>query len=329
MLTSPYSGRRAAIGFTKSTTRDTTSASVDYWVPFAAYSFNEKVTKAKDDNGLGYLESPRGADIIKRWNEGDIEFNIRDKFIGLLLLSLFGSESNAAASPQAGCGTHTFSVAESNQHQSLNIWKKTPVEALQAGNCMINSFSLKAVLDQYVRATVGFLGKQFGNDVATVTEVLENKFRPQDLSIKLASDVASLSGASAITTIRSLTLDINKNVEDYQGLGNVNPVDFVNRDFSFSLEVELALEAQTYKNLVLNNALQAASIKMTNNSVIIGTSTNPSLEFVADQLHFESFDVDDSLENIVKLTLRAEGTYHAGNARALRAILINSKTTAY
>jgi len=328
-LTSPYTGRRADIGISKEETRGTTSGSADYWLPYAAYSFNEKVLKIRDDTGLGTIETPRSSDLIKRWTEGDIEFNIYDQSIGLVLLALFGTESFSTDTPESGVGEHTFTVEASNQHQSLDIWKSTPTETLQAGNVMINSFTLAAVLDQYVRATVGIIGKQFGADSDTVSYVSQNKFRPQDVSIKLAATEAELSGASKLTTIRSFNLSVNKNVEEYQGLGSVDPVDWVNKDFEISGNFEIAVEDDTYKDLTLLNSLRAISVKLTNAGVTIGTSTHPNLEFILDQVDFDTFDIDEANENVAVLTANFVGHYSQSNSRMIRAILQNSKNAAY
>lgn len=328
-LTTPFSGRRTDIGITKEASRGTTAGSVDYWIPYAAYSFNEKILKVKDDTGLGTIETPRSSDIVKRWTEGDIEFNLRDQSIGLLLLALFGTESFSVDTPQSGVGRHTFTVAASNQHQSLSVFKKNPVETLQAGNCMVTSFALRSVLDQYVRATVGLIGKQFGNDTATVSYANENRFRPQDLTLKLAATNAELAAASAITTVRSLSLNVQKNVEDYQGLGSIDPVDFVNKDFVVSGELEIAFENDTYKDLVLLNSLRAISIKYANTNAVVGSTTRPSLEIVLDEVDFDSFDLDEANENIAILTIQFSGHYNQANSRMIRAILENSRNTAY
>lgn len=328
-LTAPFTGRRSDIGFSKEGTRGTTSASADYWIPYAAYSFNEKITKLRDSTGLGSLETPRGSDIAKKWTEGEVEFNIRDQSIGLLLLSLFGTEAVSTADPEANVGTHTYTIATSNQHQSLSVWKKNPVETLQAGNSVVTSFALNAVLDQYVRATVGLIGKQFGNDSDTVAYVAENKFRPQDLAIKLADTASALAAASAVGTIRTISLSVEKNVEDYQGLGSVNPVDFVNKDFMVSGSFEIAFENDTYKDYTLLNQLKAMSLKMTNAEATVGATTNPSLEFILDEVDFGDFAINEANENVAILTANFVGHYNTANSRMIRAILINSVNAAY
>lgn len=328
-LTQPFTGRRSDIGITKEASRGTTAGSADYWLPAAAYSFSEKVNKVRDDSGMGSIETPRSADIVKKWTEGDLEFNIYDQSIGLILLALFGSETFETDTPESDVGRHTYTVAASNQHQSLSVWKKNPVETLQAGNVMISSFGIRIVLDQYIRATASLMGNLFGNDTDTVAYVSENKFRPQDAVIKLAATEAELSGASPITTIRSLNLNVNKNVEDYQGVGSVTPVDFVNKDFLVSGDFEIAFEDDSYKDLTLLNSLRAMTLKVTNSDAIAAGTTNPSLEFILDQVDFDNFEIDEANENVAILTASFTGHYSQSNSRMIRAILENSKNAAY
>ena len=328
-LTAPYTGRRVGVGFSKEGTRGTTAASADYWIPYAAYSFYEKVAKVKDESGISKIEKPISADIVKKWTEGDIEFNVRDQSIGLILLSLFGTETFQTNIPQSGVGTHTFTVATSNQHQSLSVWRKSPVITQQAGNVMITSFQLRAVLDQYLRATVGLIGKIFGTDTGTVSYVSENRFRPQDAVIKLAATYNELSGASSIGTIRALEMSFSKNVEDYQGLGDVNPADFVNKDMQVSGNFEIVLENNTYTNMTLLNQFKAMSVKFANTGIIIGTSTNPSLEIILDEVDFDPFDIEEANENVSILRVNFTGHYNQTNSRMAQAILINGKNAAY
>lgn len=328
-LTSPYTGRRSGIGLSKESSRGVTGASVDYWLPFAAYSFNEKVQKVRDDSGFSVIETPRTADIVKAWNEGDIEFNVRDLSFGLILLNLFGTETFATNTPESGVGQHTFTVAQSNQHQSLSVYKKTPIETLVSTGCMINQFQLRAVLDQYVRCNIGLMGKMFAADSAAISYVTENRFRPQDVQVKIAATANELAGASVQATMRSMTITVNKNVQEYQGLSSVTPVDFVNRGYEVRLEFELALETTTFKNYTLLNQLRAMSIKLINNDVIIGTSTKPNLELILDQIDFDPFDIDEALENVAIIKMTGIAHYNQTNSRMWRAILQNGRNSAY
>ncbi len=326
---SGFSGRLAKIGIAKQTDRDNTASSVDYWIPQVAYSFTEKVVKIKDESGLGTLATPQGSDIVKEWTEGDITMHIRDLSIGLLLLSLFGTETFDNDNPESGVGEHVFTLAESNLHQSLTIFKNDELESLASSNAMITSMQIQAVLDQYAQITFGLMGEKFASQVETVAYVAENKFRPQDLVIKLASTIAGLAGSSAEGKIRSINFTVNKNVEDFQGLGSVTPDDFYNKDFMVEGNMEVLFDAVTFKNYVLNNTNRAMSLEFINTGVTIGASTNPSLKFEFDEVTFDEFTQDYDNANLVTVSISFTALYNMTNASMLKATLYNTRNTAY
>lgn len=328
-LTAPFSGRRQGLGVAPEATRGTTPSTAAYWIPVASTSLSERVDKIRDDSGFNTIETPRGADIVKEWLDGDAEFNVYDKSIGVILLAVFGTETYTNNSPESGVGKHAYTVAQSNQHKSLSLWQKNPLEQLSAANCMVSTFNLSMVLNQYARCKIAFMGKKPVTDAESFAYVAENKFRPQDAIIKLAANIAGLGAASAVGTIKSLNLNINKNVVDYQGLGAVAPVDFVNQDFTVDGDMELAFEVLTYKNLVLNNTFNAMSIKMANTGVTIGTTTNPSLEFQLDEVDFSDLDPNRDNSNIVTLSLKFNAHYNATNSSMIQATLYNTVVAAY
>ena len=326
-----FSGRRTSIGVAKDSSRGNTASSAEYWIPYASYSYTEKVLKIKDESGLGTLATPQGSDIVKEWTEGELTMHIRDLSIGLFLLSLYGAESFAQDTPESNVGTHTFTLAESNQHQSLTIFKKDPVETLASPLTMVTSFQVQAVLDQYAQITVGLMGKKFGADVETVAYVAENKFRPQDLSIKLASAGSDPTGASAQGTVRSIDFTANKNIEEYQGLGSKALTDILNKDFVCSGNMEVLFEAETFKNYVLGDSNQNRSmaLEFQNLQAIAGGTTNPKLSFIFDEVVFNEFTQDYENSNLVMVSLSFEMVYNMNNARMHRAILINGRNSAY
>ena len=324
-----YSGRRISIGIAKEAVRGTLEGTADYWLPHAEFNAMETLQKVRDDSGFGVIETPTQSDIVKETMEGDLEMNIRDDSIGLLLLALFGTETFSADDPEAGVGTHTFTVAETNQHQSLTVFENNPVRQVASAGCMVNSASFEVVLDQYIRASFSLIGEKFDTYSNSAAYTAETKFRPQDVSIKFAAAVANLGAASAVSTIRRFALEFNKNVEDFQGLGSVTPVDFLNKDFNLSGEVEILFEDETYLNYALNNTYRAIRLTMTNTGVTIGAATNPSLQFDLSQVDFDEPDIDKGRENIGVLTLPFTAHYKLGETDMVEAQLINDVNSAY
>lgn len=323
------SGRNYSVGIAKENARGTLHGAAQYWLPHTAFSAIERIEKVRNESGLGVLETPLRADYTKRFTEGDLEMHVHDKSIGLLLLSLFGAESFSTSTPEANVGTHTFTVANSNQHQSLSLYLASGIRDVASANAVVNSMSFEAVLDQYVKITTNFMGKVLATYDQTVSYVAENLFRPTDVTIKFAAAVANLAAASAVGTVRRFQFTVNKNVEDYQGLGNYDPVDFLNRNFEVTGELEILFEDTTYINYVLNNTFKAMRLAMKNGGVTVGTVTNPSLTFDFSQVDFHDPEVDRSLENTVVLTLSFTAHYKLSETDMLEAVLVNGVNTAY
>ena len=325
-----YSGRRIGIGIAKESSRGTKAGTPEYWLPYATFNGMETLAKVRDDSGFATIETPADADIVRQWMEGDLEMNIRSKSIGLLLLSLFGTETFDDDNPEAGVGQHTFTVANTNQHQSLTLFEDNPEREVAAAGVVVTSMGLELVLDQYARASFGLMGKTFEDYASTASFVAESKFRPQDVTVKLAADVASLTAASALTSVESVSLEINKNVEVQDGFnGSTDPIDFLNLDFEVSGEITLMHNGDTELDYALNNTLRAMRIDIENTDDTIGAASNPSLRFDLSQVDFDEPSIDKGLSNRAILTLSFTAHYKLSETDMIEARLINAVNTAY
>jgi len=323
------SGRNYSIGIAKENARGTLHGAAQYWLPHTSFNAIERIEKVRNESGLGVLETPSRADYSKRFTEGDLEMNVHDQSVGLLLLSLFGAESFSINTPEASVGTHTFTVANSNQHQSLSLYLASGIRDVAAANTVVNSMTFEAVLDDYVKVTTSLMGKVLATYDQAASYTAENLFRPTDATIKFAAAVSGLTAASAIGTIRRFSFTVNKNVEDFTGLGSYDPVDFVNRNFEVTGELEILFEDSTYINYVLNNTFRAIRLRMANGGVTVGTVTNPSLTFDFSQVDFHDPEVDRSLENITTLTVSFTAHYKLSESDMLEATLVNGVNSAY
>lgn len=324
-----YSGRRISIGIAKETLRGTAESAPQYGLPYASFNAMETLTKARDDSGFGVIETPAQSDIIRKWMEGELEMNMRSQSIGLLLLALLGSEDFDDDNPESGVGTHVFSVANNNQHPSLTLFENNPNRNVLASGVVATSATIEAALDQYVRISVGLMGKTFEDYASNVGYTAESKFRPQDVSVKFASTKAGLGGAQPYTSIESLSLEINKNVEQQNGLGAVDPVDHLNLSFEVSGQITLLHENDTELDWALNNTYRAMRIAIVNADTTIGNATNPSLTIDLNQVDFDEPNIDKGLNNRSILTLSFTGHYKITETEMIEATLVNNVNTAY
>lgn len=318
-----FIGRRAQLGIGRETTRGAGVAPT-YQVPFTALSFDDKIVQARSVGSLGRLEDSEEAFVTTQYSEGDLEGEIRDQSFGLLLYAMLGSLSTAGPSDSAY--THSFSVNTSNQHQSLSFLVVEPNTTELYKLVMLNSLEIIMELDQVVRYNASFMSKK-GNSsgLSMASLAAENKFTKKHLAFKVASNLAGLSGASALS-VKALSLTISKNTFLDDVLGTAEPEDILNRQLAVEGEITLNYEDETWKNYMKDGTNRAVEIKLVNTDATIGSSTNPSLTIQMPKVDFFNWEPDYSLEEIATQKISFKGSYDVsgGNAIISTCDLVNT-----
>src|ERR1700733_13019574 len=112
-------GRLIQVGVAKETTRGTAIASASFWNPWMDLTLDEKKEFVTDAMAYGLIEDSENMTRTKAWAQASLNGAVLDTTIGLILYSMFGTHSVSGSGPY----THTFSIAESAQHQSLPLFK--------------------------------------------------------------------------------------------------------------------------------------------------------------------------------------------------------------
>ena len=296
-----FVGRLLQLGIAKEGTRGAGAAST-YMLPNTSFSFDDKIVQARSVGALGKLADSEEAFVTTKYGQGDFEGEIRSKSFGLLLYSMLGTVSSAAVVDESY--THTFTINQSNQHQSLSFVVVDSNTNELYKLVMLESLEITAELDEVVRYSASFMGKQaVGTSETVPAAVAENKFTKKHLSFKIAENIAGLAGATA-SSIKSLNLTINKNVALDDVLGTAEPEDILNRQLGVEGSVTLNYEAETFKNYMKDNTDRAIEIKLTNTDDKLGSgSTNPSLTIQMPKVDFFEWEPDYSLDEIVSQTI--------------------------
>jgi len=296
-----FVGRLLQLGIAKEGTRGAGAAST-YMLPNTSFSFDDKIVQARSVGALGKLADSEEAFVTTKYGQGDFEGEIRSKSFGLLLYSMLGTVSSAAVVDESY--THTFTINQSNQHQSLSFVVVDSNTSELYKLVMLESLELTAELDEVVRYSASFMGKQaVGTSETVPAAVAENKFTKKHLSFKIAENIAGLAGATA-SSIKSLNLTINKNVALDDVLGTAEPEDILNRQLGVEGSVTLNYEAETFKNYMKDNTDRAIEIKLTNTDDKLGSGlTNPSLTIQMPKVDFFEWEPDYSLDEIVSQTI--------------------------
>lgn len=301
---SKYIGRLVNLGLAKETVRGTAVAPA-FWVPKTNVSFFDRTQKLDYKQSYGSIGHGSQAPKVMEWAEGAIEGDILDKPFGLILLAAFGTISSSGIVDSAY--THTFSLQNDNQHDSLTIALADPDRTDYFSLAMLDSLEIKIVPDDVVSYTAVFRSRTGRSQVAaTATYSTYNKFLGRHAVIKFATVVGGLAAASA-SRVKSLTIKIAKNTVFDGVLGTVWPDDIMNTKFDITGDLELDMEDQTYRNFMLDSSYRAMRIQLTNVDVLIGATSRPDFKLDLARVFFEEWEKTMDNDAIVtqKISFRA------------------------
>ncbi len=315
-------GRLVNLGIGKEGTRGT-AVSPTYWLFKTELNYQEKFEQTIDEASVGVIADAIDAQITKKWAEGSFGGDIKDKSIGLIFLSLFGSVSSALHAGESVVYDHTFSLGNSAQHQSLTLGIDDPWQDYQFALAMIENLEIKYERGKFVAFTANFKSKKGATATLTATYTTENSFRPQDFIFKIAANLAGLTGATA-TVIKSATLKFEKNLEIDDVLGSVDPADILNKQFVCTGTIEALFEDEaTFKTATLGDTAKALRFDIKNTSVAIGTGANPELQIDLAKIKFSEITRATPIGDLVKQTLGFKAFYSLSDSKMFSVILTN------
>ncbi len=308
---SKYIGRLVNLGLGKETSRGV-GVVPTYQLPKTKFSFDDKVVKARSVGSLGRLADSEEAFVTTKYGQGELDAEVRDRSFGIILLALLGTDTPSA--PVDSCYTHSFTIANNNQHQSLSLLVEDPNTTELYKLAMLDLLEITAALDEIVKFNVGFMSKQaVTSGAAMATLLAENKFTKKHLQLRLADNIAGL-GAATPLSVKNLSLKVAKNVMLDDVLGTAEPEDILNQQLSVEGEIELNYEDETWKNYMKAGTNKAMEIKFVNTDATIGASTNPALVFQFPKVDFMEWEPDYSLDEIVKQKISFKASRDVANS---------------
>lgn len=315
-----YIWRKVNIWFGKETTRGTAVAP-DLRCPKASLDFEDQSEKVIDESSIGVIEDSFDGHVVKQRAEWNFECNVYANAIWYILLNLFGSVSTSGST---GEYTHEFSVDETNQHQSLTIGLADDTQDRQFPLAMIDSAEITAETWNFVTISSDFKSKKW-ND-ATLTPSYSNDFALlwKHVQVYLADDLSGLDSASSIQATQ-VTLTINKNLEDVDVLGSVQPLDFCNTFFNIEWSMELLRDDATYKNIYMDGVKKAMRIEIVDNDTTLSTG-HPTLTFDLANVIMTEYAKNQDNNALIRQTLTFRGLYSMNDNSMITAKLINSQS---
>lgn len=326
-MPTPFVGRdKIYVGFGKEATRGTGVTAAN-WYAWQSLDFKPIKGKVFDNSAYGVLEENSDVAIIEESAAGKLSGRVRDQGIGYLLYNLAGGYAAANHAGETTVKDHTFTENQSAIPQSLTFTRVDPSLDEKYANGMVKQFDLEINQGKFVTMSAELMASVGVTSTDTPTVTQENGFTSKHVTVKLASTVAGLSaGTTAI--VKTLKLTINRNVDNWFGVGQNAPYDIYAGKLNVTGDMTLRYLDNTYQQLDFNNTTNAMLIDMLNSDVNIGTvPSHPELKLQFNKLAFQNWTPDQQLDKVNEQTLSFSGMLDFTTGAGWQAVLTNLLAT--
>ena len=151
------------------------------------------------------------------------------------------------------------------------------------------------------------------------------------LSAASTGSATSYTFGGAVVQLKSFKLSIDENVEDDEVLGNVAPVDFLNKEFKVSGSLEAIWQNESdFKTqaLATPNVAMAAVITLKNTDVSIGVvPSHPTVAITLDQIYVTEIGRPIKVKDLVYQSVKFSCAYSLTNSEMLAITTTNTAAT--
>ena len=191
---------------------------------------------------------------------------------------------------------------------------------------MIDSLTITAEEGQIATFNVSMKAKSGEVADHTVSFVQDHKLLSRHSIFKVAANLAGLTGATA-TCLKSFEITFTKNLEDDYCLGNVTPVDFINKQFAIEGSFTALFDADTFRTVQLAGTKKAISFELKDTATTIGLSSNPDLVITLPLVSFTEFSRSMGNDEVVTQTVNFKGLYSIADEQTVEVKLTNTKAS--
>ncbi|MCK5027332.1 MAG: hypothetical protein KAS07_02860 [Candidatus Pacebacteria bacterium] len=258
--------------------------------------------------------------------EGDLALNLRFRTIGYFLKSLLGGVSSSLEGGETVVYRHTITLDTAILQPTLSLsLAKGGLTHKEINGSVVSKLGLSFSTDDVINGSVSILG---------LTETDASDFTPsfasddalaphQMLTVKIASTVAGLSGATAIC-ITQAEFELDRGTDSKLCVSSINPVDFLAKLLSISGKFTWEKTDDTYFDLAIANTPQALQFDIVNTNESIGVGSNPTLTVQFPKVTLVTTE-NRSLEDVVTEDVEFVAHYDDTEAKAITISLLNEK----
>jgi hypothetical protein len=149
-----------------------------------------------------------------------------------------------------------------------------------------------------------------------------------DLSVASTGSATSYTFGPAVVALKSAKITFNANVEDQEVLGNLNPADFLNKEFSVEGTLEAIWQNETdFKTQFMTPGILAIRLDMKNTDVTLGSSTNPELYIDMPKCTIQELGRPFKVKDLVYQSIKFKASYSVSDTLLAKVLLSNTIST--
>jgi hypothetical protein len=270
----------------------------------------------------------QGAEIVGLSASGSIEFNLRNKSLGYILKSLMGSTAPALVAGETTIYRHTFDILLSNpQHPALTVGMSVPgIQDYEYALSIIKALNISISADDLPNGSIDIESKSEAEHASYSPAFVSDDyyFRHQDLTFKIATDVASLAGSTALKP-KKIDLSIDNGARGNRNASELQRSDVLVSGFNIGGSFDMDFQAKTYHDIFTAGTYRAVSIVLNRLDVTLGTGAHPRLEIILPKVSFNSYDQDRPIDDILTESIGMTAHYSLSDGYGIRINLDNAK----
>lgn len=326
-------GRKHSIAIGTETTPGTLGT-IDTWIPLEDSDLKPITKIAKDESGFGTITSENDAHVVGYSAELNGKGILRPTSIGWVLLGTLGT-SAAPTLLETGVYKHAFTLLDNNNHQSFSVIHDDATQEEQSLYQMIDSFTIMGEVGQYSKFDLKMKGRLPTNTTGNTPAFLttgENPFMVGKASIKFATNIAGISGATRIP-VQSFKVTFDKNLEQIfstssDGTEAFNFASQHNKNFTIKGDMEILYNDVTYRDIFTAGTKQALEI-MIEGRTLIGATKYENITIQLASVILEDWGRSNDKDNIVTQSFGFTAMYKLAETKIATIDLTNAKATQY
>ncbi len=279
-------------------------------------------TLLKETKASGMMS--RGSEIVRRSASGDLEFNVRSESLGYLLKSLMGKVTSTVVS--GSIMSHKFEILASNpEYPSMSIYLSQPGQQDYGYNGSVSkNISFSHPTDDLVNAVVSMIALDEAEvvDKTVAFSASDYTFRPYEVEIKIADDIAGLAAADPID-VKDYNLNLENNSQGNQPLGTIVSKTNLAGLAEVGGSIVIDYENDTYHDLFKAGTYKAFQIKYTRADVDLGGGVNPSVTIQMARVSFEASNPNRPLDDIIQDSFDFLAHYDEVEGEGVTITLVN------